>query len=246
MTLTKCIIEDCGFNAGDGAHFWHASVATLEECEIHHCSYFSGVDDSASLFVRKCTVRDLLFEAFYAGGNAQHAEMTLLDNTIFGEMWWEHEDIWDPANRKELGSMLMRPGRLVEEGNLVLPRLPRVLDLEERTLEMVREFNEEYHSLATNDKAMQAAMTGFAPVTAGEISNRKTEAHAEITRRKAVALDNKKRDQEALFRSGRGGARGAGRGRGARGRGGQGAERVSNAEHEKGAERRQTMREDGG
>ena len=48
-------------------------------------------------------MRDLLFEAFYAGGNAQHADLTLRDNTLYGPMWWEHVDIWDPTYQKDEG-----------------------------------------------------------------------------------------------------------------------------------------------
>jgi hypothetical protein len=127
VSLLRCVIEDCGFNAGDAAHFWHSSVGNIEDSEIHHCCYAAGIDDSASLFMLKCTIRDLLFEAFYAGAHAAKAEMRLLDNTIFGEMWWEHEDLLDVCQQNATGQMLLRPGFLVDKGNEILPRLPTMM-----------------------------------------------------------------------------------------------------------------------
>ncbi|EKX48566.1 hypothetical protein GUITHDRAFT_105710 [Guillardia theta CCMP2712] len=120
--VEKCKMEDCGFNGGGGASFVGGSYGELEGCEFHYTNYGVGVDDSARARVRECKFFNNNFEAFYCGQNSKQAEMVLLNNEIYGSMWWEHGDCWEQEKLR------CRPGKLEETGNVIHPRLDRTVE----------------------------------------------------------------------------------------------------------------------
>jgi hypothetical protein len=72
------------------------------------------------------TVHNLHFEAFYCGRNSEHAEIELVSNTVFGDLWWETTEERDEFETSvHFHNMTRsRPGRVRESNNTVLPRLP--------------------------------------------------------------------------------------------------------------------------